>query len=346
MGQRVPKDPISITAPTRVDLAGGTIDIPPLYLWHSPAPVVNAAISVVVMATVASARGVVIVSRDQNVSAEFPDRRALATAARRYPKLELLIRIVQQFPLAENISLEVDSEAPVGSGLGASSAIAIAATTALARWTGAKMTTRAIVECAKSAETQTIEVPTGYQDYLAAAYGGMRSYEMGSDGTLQFPLAGSRSFLKDFEKYMLVVYTGKPHFSGANNWELMKRRIDGDAATIGFFDELAKSAVHMRGVVASGDMKAVGRALTADWAIRKRMLPSMTTAGIERLSSAARRRGALGFRVCGAGGGGCALILVSPGRRNALEADVEKFGMKNLGASLCIQGAGVRGVLQ
>ena len=323
---------ITVAVPTRIDLAGGTLDIPPLFLWHWPAPVINAAISIMVSVRIKHSRSFVIISRDQGISATFRNWESLKVAG--HKKLELLIRLARYFPVKANISIEVDSEAPAGSGLGASSAIAVALAAALARWTSRRLSRAEIIEYAKSAETQTIKVPTGYQDYWAASYGGMKAYETGLNGRLKQASIGSKTFLKEFEEHLLLVYTGKPHFSGANNWELFKRRVDGDKDMVAFFSALQKSAHQMRKAVAGGHIKQVAEALNDDWAIRKSMLPSMTTPAIERLSRTAFRGGALGFRVCGAGGGGCALILVPPNKRAGLKKEIEKNDMRILPAKI------------
>lgn len=244
--------------------------------------------------------------------------------------MELIIRMARSFEPKENLKIEVCSDAPAGSGLGGSSAIAIASAAALAKWHGRKFSDAELVEYAKSVETQTIKVPTGYQDYWAAVYGGVAAYHMKLDGNLSREPLGSSSFKKEFEKYCLLVYAGIPHFSGANNWELFKKHIDRDSATIRFFEALKENAILMKEALESENMEKIAAALNKDWQTRKAMLPNMTTPEIERLMQEAFANGAYAGRVCGAGAGGCALLLANPVKRADIEKVVKKLQMRIL----------------
>lgn len=246
----------------------------------------------------------------------------------RHTELEFLIRLAKLFPLTENVRIEVNSEAPHGSGLGASSAIAVAMVAALAVWTGRRLSGQKIVEYAKSIETQTIKVPTGYQDYWAAWYGGANSYRMSLDGAVDRSSFGGRSFIKDIERHLILIYAGEPHFSGMNNWELFKKHFDGDRKTIRFFGMLKENAVRMEEAFRSRSIERIARVMNRDWRTRRSMLPSMTTPGIERLTRLAFKNGAMGLRTCGAGGGGCVAILVRSKSRDMLIKKIEKRGMR------------------
>lgn len=315
-------------APTRIDLAGGTLDIPPLYLFHEPAITVNAAIEIKARATISRSRIMRVISYDQNTEAVW--NRAEDISWKNYLKLELILRIISSFKPQENFQVEIESQAPVGSGLGGSSVIAIALTAALAKWSNKNFSNEELIDYAKSIETQTIRVPTGYQDYWGAVYGGIHAYEMGINGNLKLTSLGLDSFRRELEKHALLVYTGKPHFSGINNWELFKRHIDGDQKIIVFFDRLKENALSMKEAVESGIIARVADVLNKDWRIRKEMIPGMTTLEIEKLTKKAFGLGAFSIRVCGAGGGGCALLLVKPEKRKELTASIEKMNMRVL----------------
>lgn len=336
------KNRIIAEAPMRVDLAGGTIDLPPLFLLHYPAMTVNAAIGISARASVEAGKKFVISSVDQGLTAEWDSPEKLSWEGKL--ALELLVRLAKSFSPKENLKIEVRSTAPAGSGLGGSSAIAVALVAALAKWHGREFSDAELVEYAKSVETQTIKVPTGYQDYWAAVHGGVAAYRLGFDGSLVREQLGSPSFRKELEKYCMLVYVGKPHFSGTNNWGLFKKHIDGDAATIRFFETLKENAVLMRDALASENMEKVTVALNRDWQTRKAMLPEMTTPEIEELMREAFRSGAFGGRVCGAGAGGCALLLIDPAKRGDVEDVVQKLQMRVLPFSIAERG--VRVVLE
>lgn len=330
-------DILKVEAPMRIDLAGGTIDIPPLFLFHEPAMTINAAISLKARVSIEQSKKFIISSVDQNISAAWNSPGVLSWEE--YPALELIIRLVRSFEPKENLKIKVSSDAPAGSGLGGSSAIAIAFTAALAKWHDRKFSNAELVEYAKSIETQTIKVPTGYQDYWAAVYGGVRAYQMGLDGNVESISLGSKKFHAELERHMMLVYVGVPHFSGANNWELFKKHINGDVATIHFFETLKENAVLMKEALESESIEKVASALNKDWQTRKAMLPGMTTPEIEQLMKEAFANGVYAGRVCGAGAGGCVLLLVDPAKRSNIEEIVQKLRMRVLPFSIVEHGA-------
>jgi D-glycero-alpha-D-manno-heptose-7-phosphate kinase len=327
---------ITAEAPMRVDFAGGTIDIPPLFLFHKPAMTVNAAISVKARVIIQESNTFSVISEDQGIRAEWS--RSDDIVWREYPKLELILRLIRSFEPKENYTVTVQSDAPQGSGLGASSAIAIALTAALARWHGREFSDAELVEYAKSIETQTIKVPTGYQDYWAAVYGGVRAYHMGLDGKVDAASLGSKKFHAELEHYLMLAYVGVPHFSGANNWELFKSHIDGDAKTIHFFEALKENAILMKDAFVSEKIEKVADALNQDWKTRKQVLSTMTTPEIEWLMKEAFANGAKAGRVCGAGAGGCVLLLIDPAKRDGIEKIVQKLRMRVLPFSIAHHG--------
>ena len=317
---------VRATAPARIDLAGGTLDLPPLYLFHERAMTVNMAIEVTARASIAPSRNLVIVSRDQNLTVAWESPGLISWEE--CPGLELILRLVRSFDLKESVRVEVESEAPAGSGLGGSSALAIALTRALAEWCDVRLSSEELVEYAKSMETQTIRVPTGYQDYWGAVYGGVHAYEMGLNGKVRATPLGSEAFHTELERHLLLVYTGTPRFSGSNNWELFKRHIDGESSTVEFFERLSENARFMKKALESESVRQTAEALNQDWKTRRAMLPTMTTVEIERLIAETSRHGVLGARVCGAGGGGCVVLLADPAKRDALTRVVREMSME------------------
>src|SRR5258707_2220130 len=135
---------IESKAPTRVDLAGGTLDIWPLYLFHPGALTLNAAISRYAYCTIethpAGDSRIKLVSQDTNRSESFPSFIALVRA--KHYRLPLLAEIVKFFRPEGGFTLTTNSEAPAGAGIGGSSAMAVAICAALDRFTGAGKSTR------------------------------------------------------------------------------------------------------------------------------------------------------------------------------------------------------------
>src|SRR5260221_177083 len=169
-------------APCRVDLAGGTLDIWPLYLYHENAVTVNFAIDRYTSCELVT-RGdsrIVLRSRDLGREESFPSFQALRSA-RKY-RLPLLARVVRSFAPSAGIELSTDSEAPAGAGISGSSALIIAVASALNRLNGAGYSLEKLREIAQNIEAQVIRVPTGAQDYYPAMYGGVSGIELSVAG--------------------------------------------------------------------------------------------------------------------------------------------------------------------
>lgn len=329
---------ITAIAPMRIDFAGGTIDLPPLYLYHHPAPTVNAAVNIKATVTITPADQLTIVSKDQGAEANWPTWHEIDWHER--PMLELAARLAKSFEIPP-VRVEISSDAPAGSGLGGSSVIAIALTAAFAELTGKKLAERELIEWAKSIETQTIKVPTGYQDYWGAVYGGVNAYQIELDGNLSIAALGTETFRRQLQDNLMIVYVGKPHFSGVNNWELFKQHIDNVNGVPVFFETLKDNGVAMQQAFESNDIDAVAAVLNEDWRVRKAMLPGMTTPEIEELTEKVFTAGAKALRVCGAGAGGCAILLVEPDNRDAVSNVVKGLGMQELDSTLVSEGVTV-----
>lgn len=325
-------------APMRIDFAGGTIDLPPLFLFHYPAVTVNAATNITARVTLSDSDCIRVVSVDQGIDVSWPNWQSIEW--QKYPMLELICRIIASFEVSP-VQIEIQSFAPAGSGLGGSSVIAIALAAALNEFTSKGLSQAEIIEWAKSIETQAIKVPTGYQDYWAAMHGGLRAYQVDLTGRVNHHIIGSTAFQQKLQEHLMLVYTGKPHSSGPNNWELFKQHIDGVNGIPDFFEQLKEHGVLMQQAFEQEDMAAVVDIVNRDWKARKAMLPTMTTPEIESLTEKAFAAGAIALRVCGAGAGGCAMLLVSPEKRAAVEGVVAELGMLDLQVRLREQGVSI-----
>jgi D-glycero-alpha-D-manno-heptose-7-phosphate kinase len=315
---------IASSAPTRIDLAGGTIDIWPLYLFHSGASTLNAAISLRAHVDIAPRTD----GRIELISVDT-DKRALAAnwselgAGSELPLLALLSRHYQ----LENATLTTRGESPAGAGIAGSSALTIAACGALARWSRASEEAEDILRVAKNVECQTIKVPTGVQDYRPAFYGGIASIELRADGIRRVGLTVDPA---ELERRIVLAYTGAPRNSGTNNWEITKRHIDGDRHVFDCFERIRDTAAAMRVALEREDWDEVGRQIAIEWTNRKRLAPGVTTPTIDELMARAAAAGATAAKVCGAGGGGCLFCYGPPNRRDAIAGALAAGGARVL----------------
>lgn len=316
---------IESKAPTRVDLAGGTLDIWPLYLFHPGAVTINAAItryaSCAIETQPANDQRIHLVSRDTQREESFPSFASMVRA-KRY-KLPLLAEIAKFFRPEVGFTLTTDSEAPAGAGIGGSSAMAVAICAALDRFTSAGKSKVDWIHISRDAEGIVIRVPTGTQDHYPPAFGGAAAIELPPGGERRVEL---RVDLSELEDRLVLCYTGKPRQSGINNWEVFKAHIDGKKKVISNLERISEVAQEMRVALEKADWKETGKLMREEWEFRKRNLPTISTKTVDRIIDGARRNGALSGKVCGAGGGGCVVLLIEPDARQRVEEAVARAG--------------------
>ena len=318
---------IESSAPTRADLAGGTVDIWPLYLFHAGASTINFALSL-------RARVRIETRDDDRIILESQDRRVtVQTKVGEIDKLaddtqlELVSKMVHFFRPESGFRLIANSEAPAGAGISGSSALAIALIGGLNRFVGDRYEESAFIGIAANVETTVIKVPAGIQDYYPAQYGSASCIHLRPDGVEREQLEVD---IDEIDRRFIICYTGEPRLSGINNWEVFKRHVDGDREVWEIFERIRDAAEQMRDALLANDWQAVGEIMRAAYPNRKRLAPNITTPQMDALVAKALANGAEGAKVCGAGGGGCIAFLCAEGRK----ADVERALSDEAGAEV------------
>jgi len=294
--------PVEASAPCRIDM-GGTLDISTFYfpLRHYAPGTVNFALDLRTRVQVLPyTDGVVKISSKGFRGAEYP----MLQVPMRHP-LGLLFAVAAYFGQA-GIHISVDSASPPQSGLGGSSAAAVALIASLAALTGRDdMSRKKIASLAHAIEGSVAGVACGIQDQLAAAYGGVNlwMWEGGSEhSSYRKKVLVQKKNYKDFEKRLLVAFCGKPHVSAQVNSKWVDQFLTGK-----YRQEWIEIIGCTQGFAQALVRKDLSRAI--DWmnketAIRRRMTPEVLDATGKKLVRAAIDS-RCGARFTGAGGGGC-----------------------------------------
>jgi D-glycero-alpha-D-manno-heptose-7-phosphate kinase len=301
---------ITAHAACRADLAGSTLDLWPLYLFHPGAVTLNFALTIGTTCRITPNGGSEIHFKSSDTGRE-----------ERYADFDELLRaksyqhpigawLTRAFRPTSGFTLETHSESPAGAGISGSSALMIATTAALARLTGRKLDREEMRVLAQNVEAQIINVPTGCQDYYPALYGGVSAIHLREEGIRREALPVDA---EDIERRFVLVYTGAPRQSGINNWEVFKAHIDGDKKVVRNFEQISLIAQQMHPALAAKQWDEVARLLREEWKLRKSNYKGISTPEIETLIKAAMKRGGVAAKVCGAGGGGCVVIMTNEG---------------------------------
>jgi D-glycero-alpha-D-manno-heptose-7-phosphate kinase len=310
---------IESSAPTRVDLAGGTIDIPPLFLFHEGAATVNFAVSLLAHCRIETRSDDKIVLESIDREVKFETSLDKLHGLKNEPRLELLSKLVYFFKPEVGFNMITKSEAPAGAGLAGSSTLNIACIGALNKLVGDRYAPERFIPIAAAVECQVIKVPTGYQDYYSAQYGGVAAIHFRPDGMEREALTIDTETL---QKRIVVIYTGEPRNSGTNNWEITKRHIDGDEELFEIFDGIRDTSINLRQALLKNDWNGVGEILREAYPARKRLSPHITTPQMDKLIEKAYANGAIAAKVCGAGGGGCIAFFCEEGVRETVEKTI------------------------
>jgi len=142
---------------------------------------------------------------------------------------------------------------------------------------------------------------------------------------------------------IVLTYTGESRFSGMTNWEMTKAFIEDRHNTRENLLRIRDVARRAGTVLLEGDLHELAPLVDEEWKLRQTLAPGVSTPRIESIMAAAKESGALTSKICGAGGGGCMITMVSPVTRKAVEAALTRAGGTVIPFKVDRQGAVVRG---
>lgn len=318
---------------TRVDLSGGTLDCWPLYLLVDGCVTVNLSISISTQATLEerSDSGIEIHMRDIGYRRSFADRAELLAATD--PVLSLVQRQVAYWKPERGFNLETFSESPVGGGLGGSSSLSISLIKAFSAWSGREMGLYESVTLSANLEAQVLRKMTGTQDYFPALATGLNAIHYTPEGARLESLPSSSEF---WNGHLSLVYTGQPHHSGLNNWQVIKAALDGDSSTLKALADIRDVSADLYADVKAGRWNRLPQLFEREFEARVRLSTSFSSPRIDRLREVALKAGAQAVKICGAGGGGCVLVWSHPDCKAEVETGCRENGFEVLNAKAVV----------
>lgn len=302
-------------APVRVDFAGGTTDLAD-FCSREGGVVVNAAISRYAYCTLRTVEGdhVRICSDDLQQFVEAQSIRELEYDG----NLDLLKAAVRALALSCGLDVMVRCDAPPGAGTGSSASIGVALlgmVDALRRGLGGSHQALSRYELADMAcrIEHDLGIVGGKQDQYAAALGGvnyMAFYDKGRVAVQRMELPPET--LNELEKHLVLCYSGESRLSGDTNQRMMSAYLSGDPTVQKALRDVRRVAEDITGVLRAGDTAAFGELLEEETRARVKLCDGVMTPAMANLREAALAAGAIGGKICGAGGGGCMLFYCRP----------------------------------
>jgi D-glycero-alpha-D-manno-heptose-7-phosphate kinase len=329
---------VIVRAPVRISFGGGGTDLA-AYYDRFGGFVVSAAITryCYVIARDSADGSIRINSADYRIWESFePGRTAVADP------LALPKAAVEWFAerglIQSGVDLFLASEVPPGSGLGSSSAMAVGLVRALASRAGMTLGPGELAELASWLEIERLGMPIGKQDQYASAFGGLNAIEFASDRVRVEPLDLPPNVMTELSSHLLLFSTGRTRDSAAILREQRENTLT-NPMVVESLHRIRALAAEMRTSLVDGDLDQFGRLLDLGWQEKKGLATTVSSGAIDRWYDAARRAGALGGKVAGAGGGGFLLLYCPSGCQRAVRTAMARFGLRELSFDFDLTGA-------
>jgi D-glycero-alpha-D-manno-heptose-7-phosphate kinase len=324
----------------RVDLVGGTLDIPPIHLILKDTVTLNLATSLQakIVFEKTDYAGIEFHSIDYDIIKKFAesDFTHEKLAEGHFGVLRFLSEILLFLKATKGIKITLSSGAPTGSGLGGSSAMGVTFYKGLCLFANLPYEKNRAISEVRAIEAKVLHCgPTGYQDYYPALYGGVLAL-LPVPGGVEVEQYFSSELKTYLESHLLLIYSGESRLSGINNWEVFKGFFDNDPHIKAGLSNIAKVSQKAYQAVKMKDFKTLLAAIAEEGMLRSDLFPNILTPGMKEFYKKAREKfPELGLKVCGAGGGGCFLLTHNGLHAQEIKEFVKLHGMDPLEFSVC-----------
>jgi D-glycero-alpha-D-manno-heptose-7-phosphate kinase len=312
-------------APLRISFAGGGTDVSP-YMEERGGIVLSATIDKYAYGSLSLEQGseITVESLDYDVVAKYHVDEEMVYDGE-FDLVKAVLRSMNG-DRSQGLRFFLHSDAPPGSGLGSSSTMVVALIGLLKHWQRLPLTSYEIAELAYRVERLELGISGGMQDQYAAVFGGFNFIEFNPPAVIVNPLRVDPETLNELEYNLLLCYTGTTRLSAnilATQIGAYERH---DPGVMGAMDELKAITVELKNALLQNRLDDFGRLLHEAWVQKKRMAEQITNPGIDALYAAARKAGAIGGKILGAGGGGYLLLYCEFDRKHRIAHELERLG--------------------
>ncbi len=302
-------------APLRISFAGGGTDISPYFNEYGGC-VLNCTIGKHTYASLIPRDTplVTIQSLDYGDTIHIDHRNKIEYNG----KLDLAKAALKVLGIKDGCQITIRSDAPPGSGLGASASMATVLIGVLQRWKNIQIDNHKLAELAYSIERDELKIQGGKQDQYATAFGGFNFIEFYHDNTVVQKLQIRQDVLNELTYRGLLCYTKRSIDGPAIISDQITSYIDRKADVTQALHNAKAYAKEMKSVLLSGKVNEFCQLMHESWENKKNFSPMITNPTIEEIYETARKNGAIGGKLLGAGGGGYLLLFSKADKRNNL----------------------------
>ena len=316
-------------APLRIGLAGGGTDVSP-YSDQFGGAILNATVSLFAYANIESLEEnkIILQALDRKEEQHFEWTKELPVDG----KLDLLKgvynRIQKDYGMpTTGFRLSTFADAPVGSGLGTSSTLVVAIIGAFVEWLKLPLGDYDIAHYAYQIEREDLKFAGGKQDQYAATFGGVNFMEFYEDDkVIVNPLRIKSQYLHELENNLVLYFTNTSRESAAIIDEQVKNVNNKNEQSIEAMHQLKEQARMMKEALLKGRLNEFGEILDFGFQQKRKMAHNISNSYIEEIYEAAKKAGATGGKISGAGGGGFMTFYCPGNTRHAVIEELKKFG--------------------
>jgi D-glycero-alpha-D-manno-heptose-7-phosphate kinase len=292
--------------PYRVSFAGGGTDLPAFYRKEFGA----------VLSTTIDQHIYVTIHRRFEPTIRVSYSRTEVASTLDEVQHELVREVLRRVEIDEPLEITTIGDVPAGTGMGSSSSLTVGLLAALYGYRHRVVAPRTLAEQACAIEIDVLGKPIGRQDQYAAAFGGLNYIRFNSDETVDVePIPCRTETLAELERRVLLVYTGQTRDANA----ILQQQSGGTANRMVILRAIRDLADRMRHALAGeGDLDRFAALLHEGWELKRSLGSGISTKWVDDWYEAARRAGAVGGKLLGAGGGGFLLLVAPPWRHRAI----------------------------
>jgi len=329
-----------VRSPVRISFGGGGTDLPAYYEQFGGA-VLSTAINKYFYTILRKRTDgkIQIISSDLRVMETWQD---ISRMDVKRSGLEIPLAAIKHCACDLSVDLFLASEIIAGTGLGSSASVCVGVLKTLATYLDLPFSRYDLAERSFHIAHHILEKPVGKQDEYAAAFGGLNFITFNPDGSTCVEPVNLRSdHLRELESSLLLFFTGAAH----NSWKLLQEQKESTKkqvhSTVDSLHQIRELAGHMRSALLKGDLRAFGTLLHEGWEAKKRISSLISNPLIDEAYALARRNGALGGKIAGAGGGGFLLLFCEEQHQENVREAMARLELREMAFELDSEGAEV-----
>jgi len=323
--------------PVRISFGGGGTDLAAYYARFG-GMVVSASINKYIYGTVTKNFDTTV----QVVSADYRSVLNMSIDGRTDEQNNLELRLCQviyeRFKLRMPLNVFIASEVPPGTGLGSSSAATVLLCNIFSALAGQSMSKAQLAETAYEIETQRMEAPIGKQDQYAAAFGGLNCFEFSAAGVRVTPLDMKATTVRSLERRLMLFFTGTTRQAREILHEQRAASEQRSGRTVEALHRIKALGWQIKAALEAGRLDDFGALLDESWHHKKLLASGVTNSFIDDAYTQARRNGAHGGKITGAGGGGFLVLSCPEERQEAVRTALERLGLRQVRCAFELEG--------